>query len=61
MGYTKAAARELKATNIRIHAINPGGVNTNLVRSVRPDIDTTDLIPPEEIAETSVRRRTKQP
>ncbi|MDC7226296.1 MAG: SDR family NAD(P)-dependent oxidoreductase [Spirochaetales bacterium] len=77
LGYTKATAREFKETNIRIHAINPGGVNTDLVKSVRPDIDTTDMISPEEIAETvkfllrmkgnamideiSVRRRTKKP
>ena len=52
LGLTKAVARDLKDTNIRIHAINPGGVDTDLVRSVRPDIDTSNLISPEEIAET---------
>ncbi len=77
LGFTKAAARDLKDTSIRVHAINPGGVNTDLIRNVRPDIDASEMIPPEEIAETitfllamkgnamideiSVRRKAKLP
>jgi 3-oxoacyl-[acyl-carrier protein] reductase len=77
LGFSKAVARELKDSSVRVHVISPGGVNTDLVRSVRPDIDTTDLIAPEEIGDTvkfllqmkgnamideiSMRRKTKQP
>ena len=52
LGATKAVARDLQGTGIRVHAINPGGVDTDLVRSVRPDIDTSEMISPEEIADT---------
>lgn len=77
IGFTKAVARDLKDSNIRVHAVSPGGVDTDLVRNVRPDIDTSDLISPEEIAdavkfllqmkgnamidEISIRRKTKLP
>ncbi len=77
LGYTKAVARELRDMNIRIHVVSPGGVDTDLIRGVRPDIDTTDLISPADIAETimfllqmkgnamideiEIRRRTKLP
>ena len=77
LGLVKAVARDLKDTRIRIHVINPGGVDTDLVRSVRPDIDTSEMIDANEIAdallyllsmngnamidEINIRRKTKQP
>jgi len=77
LGITKCAARELQSKGIRVHAVLPGGVDTEMVASVRPDIDRSRLIAPEEIAETvhflvsmggnaavdeiSVRRATKTP
>ena len=77
LGLTKAIARDLKDTDIRIHAVHPGGVDTDLVRRVRPDIDAAEMISAEEIAATvkflvgmkgnavideiSVRRKTKLP
>lgn len=51
LGMTKATARELAPHGIRVHAVLPGGVNTDMVRDVRPDIDTSELISPEEVAE----------
>lgn len=78
-GFTRVLAKELHREDsaIRVHSINPGGVNTDLVRSVRPDIDQSRLIDPTEIAdiagslldmqgnafveEVRVRRRTKEP
>lgn len=50
-GFTKVLAKEVQADGIRVHLISPGGVNTEMVREMRPDIDTEKLIQPEEIAE----------
>lgn len=53
-GWTKVLAREVSAEGIRVHLIAPGGVATDMVKNVRPDIDVTDLITPEEIARSVV-------
>jgi NAD(P)-dependent dehydrogenase (short-subunit alcohol dehydrogenase family) len=50
-GMTISLAEELKGTNIRVHLLCPGGVDTDLVAQVRPDIKKSELIQPEEIAE----------
>ncbi|MCP4260118.1 MAG: SDR family oxidoreductase [Planctomycetes bacterium] len=50
-GMTISLAEELKGLNIRVHLLCPGGVDTDMVGSVRPDIPKKDLIKPEEIAE----------
>jgi NAD(P)-dependent dehydrogenase (short-subunit alcohol dehydrogenase family) len=44
-------AEELRDSNIRVHLLCPGGVDTDMVDSVRPDIAKNELIKPEEIAE----------
>ena len=49
-GWTKSLAREVFAEGIRVHLIAPGGVATDMARNVRPDIDESGLILPEEIA-----------
>ncbi len=51
LGFSKSAAKELQTDGIRVHVISPGGVATEMVTSMRPDIDTSELIAPEEIAE----------
>jgi len=48
---TISLAEELRGSNIRVHLLCPGGVDTELVQKVRPDIKKQDLIQPEEIAE----------
>lgn len=53
-GWTKVLAREVFADGIRVHLIAPGGVATDMVRDVRPDIDESELIAPEEIARAIV-------
>lgn len=53
-GMTISLAEELKGTNIRVHLLCPGGVDTELVRRVRPDIKKGELIQPAEIAELVV-------
>jgi len=50
-GMTISLAEELRGTNIRVHVICPGGVDTDMVQHVRPDIKKEDLIGPEEIAD----------
>ena len=50
MGFSKALAREIQKDNIRLHVLAPGGVNTDMVKTMRPDIDTEKLIDPDEIA-----------
>jgi 3-oxoacyl-[acyl-carrier protein] reductase len=51
LGMTKVLAREVQADGIRVHAILPGGVDTNLAAQARPDLDCSILIQPDEIAD----------
>ncbi|MBT3191254.1 MAG: SDR family oxidoreductase [Verrucomicrobia bacterium] len=50
-GMTKALAREVQSDGIRVHALCPGGVDTELVSKARPDLDRSVLMHPEEIAD----------
>ena len=50
-GMTISLAEELRGSNIRVHLLCPGGVDTELVQEVRPDIKKEDLMQPNEIAE----------
>ena len=52
MGLTKSLAAELQEQNIRVSAILPGAVNTQMVSDARPDLDASVLIDPKEIAHT---------
>jgi 3-oxoacyl-[acyl-carrier protein] reductase len=51
MGMTKALAREMQSNGIRVHAICPGGVNTQMVRETRPGVEQSTLMQPEEVAD----------
>ncbi|MHC4619200.1 MAG: SDR family oxidoreductase [Planctomycetota bacterium] len=53
-GMTMSLAEELNGSNIRVHLVCPGGVDTDLVKEVRPDIEKDKLMKPEEIAELVV-------
>ncbi|MBT3320049.1 MAG: SDR family oxidoreductase [Clostridia bacterium] len=77
LGYTKVLARETFKQNIRVHALSPGGVGTELIQETRPDLDFANLSTPQEmvdimlfllknrnnavIDQISVRRYTKEP
>ncbi|MHC4905354.1 MAG: SDR family NAD(P)-dependent oxidoreductase, partial [Planctomycetota bacterium] len=37
-GWSIALAEELRGTNVRVHVLCPGGVDTDMVGNVRPDI-----------------------
>jgi NAD(P)-dependent dehydrogenase (short-subunit alcohol dehydrogenase family) len=50
-GMSMSLAEELRGANVRVHVICPGGVDTEMVSRVRPDIRKEDLIGPGEIAE----------
>ncbi len=52
MGMSKALAAEVQEHNIRVSAILPGGVDTDLISDARPDLDRSILIKPEDIAQT---------
>ena len=51
VGFTKSLAKEVQPDGIRIHTISPGGVATDMIDAVRPDIDHDALIDPQEIAD----------
>ncbi len=51
MGFSKVLAKEAQSMGIRVHTVAPGGVKTDMVRTMRPDLDTSNLILPEEIAD----------
>ena len=77
VGMTKSLAVEAQPYNIRASLIHPGGVDTDLVRDARPDLDRSILMQPEDIAnavlfllslsercavdEIYIRRRTSSP
>jgi len=50
-GMSMALAQELRADNIRVHVICPGGVATDMIKDVRPELKSEDLMTPDEIAE----------
>lgn len=52
MGLTKALALEAQPHGIRVSVILPGGVETDLVRAARPDLDSSVLMQPEDIAQS---------
>jgi 3-oxoacyl-[acyl-carrier protein] reductase len=50
-GFTKVLAKELHREGIIVQTILPGGVATDMVRRMRPDIDPSDLIQPIDVAQ----------
>lgn len=52
VGMTKTAIEEGREANIRVHAICPGGVATEMVKQSRPDLtDFSAMIQPEDVAD----------
>jgi 3-oxoacyl-[acyl-carrier protein] reductase len=51
MGFSKVLAKEVQPLGIRVHTIAPGGVATEMAKTMRSDLGTTNLILPEEIAD----------
>ncbi|MBR1821751.1 MAG: SDR family oxidoreductase [Clostridia bacterium] len=51
LGMTKALAKEVSGDGIRVHMLSPGGVYTEMIDVVRPELSPEGLIRPEEVAE----------
>ena len=51
LGWTKSLAAECFRDNVRVHAISPGGVYTDMVKISRPDLSPEGMIMPEDIAD----------
>lgn len=51
MGFSKVLAKEVQPLGIRVHTIAPGGVATDMVKTMRSDLGTSNLIQPDEIAD----------
>jgi 3-oxoacyl-[acyl-carrier protein] reductase len=54
VGFSKVLALEMQKYGIRVNVICPGGVDTQLVREGRDDVDLSKYMRPEEIAEVAV-------
>lgn len=50
LGMTKVLAQEVQKQGIRVHIVCPGGVDTELAGSARPDLDRSVLMTPQEVA-----------
>lgn len=52
MGLTKSLSAEVHKKGIRVSAILPGGVDTEMVRKSRPDLDPSVLLDPTDVAQS---------
>jgi short-subunit dehydrogenase len=53
LGLSKSLANEVYQDGVRVHVIAPGGVYTEMVAKVRPDLDPAECMLPEDIAEAA--------
>ena len=54
-GLTRTWAAELAHTGIRIHAVDPGDMDTDMHRAAIPDADPSELARPDDVARAFVR------
>ncbi len=60
-GLTRVLALELREHNIAVHAICPGGVDTQLSREAMPHRDKANWMTPEDIAHAALYLATQSP
>jgi 3-oxoacyl-[acyl-carrier protein] reductase len=51
MGLTKSLAVEAQEHGVRVSAILPGGVDTEMITRSRPDLDVSELMRPDDVAD----------
>jgi len=51
VGMTRALGKEVQDDGIVVHLLCPGGVETEMVTRARPDLDTSVLMKPQDIAD----------
>ena len=51
LGFTKALAQEVYEQGIRVHAVSPGGVYTDMIKIARPDLKPDGMTMPEDVAD----------
>lgn len=51
LGFTKSLASEVYNDGIRVHAVSPGGVYTDMIKISRPDLTSEGQIMPEDVAD----------
>ena len=51
LGFTKSLAQEVYDKGVRVHAISPGGVYTDMIKVSRPDLTDEGMIKPQDIAD----------
>jgi len=51
LGFSKVLALETQKHGIRVHVVNPGGVDTRLVRDQRDDVDFSEYMRPEDVSQ----------
>ena len=51
LGFTKSFAQEVFDKGVRVHAISPGGVYTDMIKISRPDLTDEGMIKPQDIAD----------
>lgn len=51
LGLSKSFAREVYEDGVRVHVVAPGGVLTDMVAQVRPDLEGTPMIVPDDMAD----------
>jgi NAD(P)-dependent dehydrogenase (short-subunit alcohol dehydrogenase family) len=57
-GLTRTWAAELEQTGVRIYAVDPGDMDTDMHRAAIPDADPSELARPDEVALAFVRLAT---
>jgi len=57
-GLTRTWAAELVETGVRIYAVDPGDMDTDMHRAAIPDADPAELAQPDEVARAFVRLTT---
>ncbi len=51
LGFTKSLASEVYQDGVRVHAVSPGGVYTDMIKISRPDLTPDGMIMPQDIAD----------